>query len=301
MEHVLLHLVGLKRPYCSNQEAGVVPYLMRTITLMSGDYPTLVDGAGNLHVDLRDGRDCRTLFVAHTDTVHGAGGINEFTQGARKLTAKGAPLGADDAAGIAILMSMIVSRVPGYYIFTRGEEVGGIGSQYLADEWPDLLSQFDRAIAFDRKGTTDVVTHQRGSACCSTEFADALSDALNDAGLLTMPTSGVYTDTAEFVDIIPECTNISCGYYLEHTDKEWLDLEHWRKLCDVACELRWDDLPTVRDPKDEPDIPAWVYGNRVPAKAADLYTSIDFQLEDEPRPEPDDNDESDPFHIGRCS
>ena len=27
----------------------------------------------------------------------------------------------------------------------------------------------------------------------------------------TDPT-GIFTDTANFVDIIPECTNISCGY-----------------------------------------------------------------------------------------
>jgi len=34
----------------------------------------------------------------------------------------------------------------------------------------------------------------------------------------------VYTDTAEFTDIIPECTNRSVGYAREHTQEESLDL-----------------------------------------------------------------------------
>jgi len=36
---------------------------------------------------------------------------------------------------------------------------------------------------------------------------------------------GVYTDSAEFVDIIEECTNLSVGYFSEHTTSEKQDID----------------------------------------------------------------------------
>jgi len=61
--------------------------------------------------------------------------------------------------------------------------------------------------------------------------------------------TGVYTDTAEFTDIIPECTNVSCGYYFEHTDKEELDMVHFDQLAAAIVLIDWDMCPTERDPK----------------------------------------------------
>lgn len=242
MRGVLRHLVSLKRPYGSPQEGSIPVYLSRMFT----EYAQWIDGAGNLHVDTREDASNRTLFVAHTDTVHGKGGPNRFLENAQGLYAEGAPLGADDAAGVSILAAMI-GVVPAYYIFTRGEECGGIGSTYLADYHKDLLRQFDRAIAFDRRGTGDVITHQAGGNCASELFAWALSDRLNSHGLMYVPCDGgVYTDTAEFVRLIPECTNISCGYEFEHTAKEWLDIKHHETLCRAALEIQWDTLPTAR-------------------------------------------------------
>jgi hypothetical protein len=60
--------------------------------------------------------------------------------------------------------------------------------------------------------------------------------------------SGIYTDTAEFVDVIPECTNISVGYMYEHSDKEELNIHHFTALADAVLTLPWDTLPTDRDP-----------------------------------------------------
>lgn len=243
---VLRHLVGLRRPHGSIEEGSVIPYLLRIL----GDSAehAWVDGIGNLHIDTRSNHRHRTLFVAHIDTVHHKGGINLYREDAAGLHAVDAPLGADDAAGVSILAAM-VGTVPGYYIFTRGEECGGIGAKYLADECIDILMQFDRAIAFDRKGTFDVITAQWCGDCCSAEFAEGLTAALNARGMLYMPTDkGVYTDTAEFIDCIPECTNIAVGYYGEHTDKEWLDLAHHAALLDAALTIPWDSLPTACDP-----------------------------------------------------
>jgi hypothetical protein len=208
------------------------------------------DGAGNLHVDTRLNASNRTLFVAHVDTVHRKEGPNKIKQTPTYWYADGAALGADDGAGVAMLMHLLYSGVSAYYIFTQGEECGGIGATWLAKHERERLSEFDRAIAFDRRGIDSVITHQGRGRCCSDAFADALSAALNaDDTLMYLPDStGVYTDTAEFIDIIPECTNISVGYYAEHSDKESLDIIHFQALAERAALLDWDSLPTDRDP-----------------------------------------------------
>lgn len=208
------------------------------------------DGIGNLHVDTRLNSSNRTLFVAHVDTVHRKEGPNKIRKTATHWHADGAALGADDGAGVAMLMHLLHSGIPAYYIFTQGEECGGIGATWLADNWKDGLAKFDRAIAFDRRGIDSVITHQGRGRCCSDAFGQALSDALNeDMTLMYLPdNTGVYTDTAEFISIIPECTNISVGYYSEHSDKESLDILHFQALADRVALIDWDVLPTDRDP-----------------------------------------------------
>jgi hypothetical protein len=208
------------------------------------------DAIGNLHVDTRLNASNRTLFVAHVDTVHRKEGPNKIKQTPTYWYADGAALGADDGAGVAMLMHLLHAGIPAYYVFTQGEECGGIGATWLAKHERERLSEFDRAIAFDRRGIDSVITHQGRGRCCSDVFADALSAALNaDDTLMYLPDStGVYTDTAEFIEVIPECTNISVGYYSEHSDKESLDIIHFQALADRVALIDWDSLPTDRDP-----------------------------------------------------
>ena len=209
------------------------------------------DAVGNLHIDTRSKLEHKTLFVAHVDTVHRTEGKNRIRKTATHWHADGAQLGADDGAGCAMLMHLLCGGVPAYYVFTQGEEKGGIGAKFLADNYAGLLSTFDRAIAFDRRGNDSVITHQGWGRCCSDLFGDSLADALNTDDLDMMyarDDSGVYTDTAEFTALIPECTNISVGYLHEHTDRECLDIRHFQKLADAVLKVHWDALPTDRDP-----------------------------------------------------
>ena len=112
-------------------------------------------------------------------------------------------------------------------------------------------SEFDRAIAFDRRGIDSVITHQGWGRCCSDAFGSALAEELmknNDALMMLNDDTGVYTDTAEFTDIIPECTNISVGYAREHTQEESLDLIYYQNLAAAVLTVDWDGLPVERDP-----------------------------------------------------
>ena len=228
---------------------------------------TWQDTAGNTHLDLRHDMTNRTLFVAHTDTVHKNDGRQQPMINAHMMTCNltdtvATCLGADDGAGVAVLLHLIHNRVPAYYIFTRGEERGGIGAAHLVKTYLHLLAEFDRAIAFDRKGTSSVISHQGWGRCCSDTFADTLSEQLSSDWLMYAPDDGgVYTDTAEFVDIIPECTNISAGYMHEHTTKESLNLQHLVDLMEQVVLIDWDALPTERDPSVKEPLPTY-YSNQ---------------------------------------
>lgn len=251
---VLHRAIGLMRPHGSVEEGSLLLSLAFDVRSFRPNTPMFVDPAGNLHVDMRAfdkrGRTPNTtLFVAHVDTVHRRGGVNVYDCTAPIWKAAGRQqLGADDGAGVAVLSALIRSGKPAYYIFTRGEECGGIGSKYLADEMPDVLEQFDRAVAFDRKDVFSIITHQGMGRCCSDAFAEALCTGLNDLGMMMMPDdTGIYTDTAEFVDFIPECTNISAGYYREHSQFESLDVTYLQQLAAAAIALDWDAMPVVRE------------------------------------------------------
>ena len=252
----------LKRPHGGDGEKALLQYIADNC-----GFPSETDPAGNLHVDNTQG-GARTLFIAHVDTVHRDDGVNIINKATGKYYAGiNAPLGADDGAGVALLMHLLAHDVGGYYIFSVGEEVGGIGARYISQD-PYFLQYFDRAIAFDRRGTSDVITHQGFGRCCSDEFADSLSDALNNQGLLYMPSdAGAYTDTAEFIDVIPECTNISVGYLNEHRNTETLDLRHYLDLADAIIAIDWESLPTVRDVNiyedESDDLPPWVLNDEL--------------------------------------
>lgn len=211
------------------------------------------DEKGNIIVVVGEGS--RTLFSCHTDTVHHEEGkqglMYDQEMGVVYVAGEtGGVLGADDGAGMWLMRKMILAGVKGTYVFHAGEECGGIGSSWLAKNHPEWLKGFDRAIAFDRKDTGHVITHQGFEQCCSNLFAGALADALNSAGPLGYAPndSGIYTDTREYTHLIPECTNLSVGYYDEHKNSEMLDVGHLVALSDACLKVDWEALPTARVP-----------------------------------------------------
>lgn len=252
--------LSLYRPHGGTGVTALCNYIVERV----GEGDLSVDFCGNIHVDMRDDSSNKTLFTAHVDTVHRKDGNNTFSYMGDFMLANtaGQPLGADDGAGVAILLHMIDNRVPGYYIFFQGEEKGGIGSSWLALNDPDLILNFDRAITFDRKGTHSVITHQMCGRTCSDDFAYALSDALNAVceDFMYIPDDGgVYTDTAEFSGLISECTNISVGYFSEHTANEKLDIAHFNRLADAVLKINWDELGFFRDPDEIEETPLTTY------------------------------------------
>lgn len=242
--HKLHHILRAQRPAFSKGEADFVEWL-------AGHFENhTFDGYGNLQV--RVGEASRTLFSCHTDTVCKSDGTQLIQTDGKGIISllhgkPGQCLGADDGAGIWLMMELIRHNIPGLYIFHRDEEVGGRGSAYLARQHPELFENIDRAVAFDRKGKGDVITHQAFGRCCSDEFAQHLAGQIG--GGYEPCAWGVFTDTANYTKLVAECTNISVGYENEHGPRETLDVNHLQALLAALLRVDWENLPTVRDPK----------------------------------------------------
>jgi peptidase M28-like protein len=196
------------------------------------------------------------LWSCHTDTVHKRQGKFPVCvdKGIVSLTPHSHQrcLGADDAAGVWLMAELIRADVPGLYIFHAAEEVGGLGSAHIAEKNKVLLNGIMCAIALDRRGKTSIITHQMGRRCCSQEFAASLANQL-PKGYVSDPT-GSFTDTANYVDLVGECTNLSVGYERAHSPYETLDLVFLAKLSEYLRRLDVGRLAFTRKPGDVDEV-----------------------------------------------
>lgn len=237
MSNTLLDMLTYARPMGSVTELA---FRLRYLLSLPG---ATLDAFGNIAVRIGS---APVLWSCHTDTVHARDGYQsvhvnaEGTVGlSKRPRARGVScLGADDTVGIWLCREMILRGVEGLYLFHYGEERGGIGSSALARHTPEVLADIQFAIALDRRSQADIVTHQGGLRCCSDAFARSLATALNAHELSYAPDdSGIYTDTAEYTDLVGECTNLSIGYEHAHSSKETCSLPFAARLLDALCAL----------------------------------------------------------------
>lgn len=256
---VLIDILGYRRDGGSpGEEAMIAKY----ITPLDPEQDTY----GNLFVVIpkADGSAPHIAFTAHTDSVHrdilpsakGPGMMDErqtVTVSADGLIASvenGDCLGADDGTGIWLLLNLLEAKVPGLYCFFRDEEVGRRGSEWSARHQASRYSNIKIMISFDRAGTTDIITHQMSERCCSEVFAERLGTLIDPSGELIPDDTGSFTDSYSFIDMIPECTNVSVGYKSQHTSSEQQDLSWASFLASRLIRLDWDSLPVERNPED---------------------------------------------------
>src|SRR6267154_1110963 len=195
-------------------------FIQKYIKPLPGAAP---DGYGNWIV--RVGKSA-IMYSCHTDSVHKSDGKSQLKLTANVLSIaadRHQVLGADDAAGVWLMREMVLAKKPGLYVFHRDEESGGRGSTFIAEQAPETVEGIKAAIAFDRRGKSDVITHQAGGRCASDAFATSLADQLG--GSYRKCSGGIFTDNANYTDLIGECTNISVGYDHEHTSRETLDID----------------------------------------------------------------------------
>ena len=210
------------------------------------------DPVGNLYIKI--GENTTTMFTSHLDTVGGDTKVNHVIEGKMIKSDGKSILGADDKAGVVIMLYMIHKGVPGLYQFFMGEEVGCVGSRALSS-WVEknknneIYKGITKVVSLDRKDVDSVITYQTGERCCSDAFADSLISQLKKQGLTyRKDTGGVLTDSVHFTDVYAECTNLSVGYWSQHTNYERQDIEFLDSLCKACVNIDWEGLTIKRKP-----------------------------------------------------
>jgi hypothetical protein len=309
----LLNMLSYCRPAGSRSERKFRNRYLRPLNVET-------DSARNLHlvIDHEDGTPSSVLWSAHTDTVHRQSGRQRLKwDGFTVRLAHGSQsscLGADDTVGVWLLREMALARVPGHYVWHYGEEIGGVGSSAIVWDEPERFAGLTYAIAFDRAGTSDVITHQIGGRTCSDVCARSIASELARAGLPGYtPARGIFTDTANYSDTIAECTNLSIGYSGAHSPQEATDLRHAAYLLTAMLKFDERNLTASRHAGEDDPIdlrPFWNTGKPYADPAAPSWYRSDYghfdrqdwrrdyTWEDERRPVSQDAGTDDPNDAG---
>lgn len=237
VKELFLHLT--EQTTVSNYEDSVINFLQSILP------NTYLDSYTNLHCEIGQSN---TLFVSHLDnyceTVKKVSHKfdNEFV-----LTDKTTILGADNKAGVSVLVSMIAKKIPGHYVFFRAEELGCVGSLDFKKNNYKGLMKYNKCIAFDRKGYSDIVYCQNDINTASLEFSNILSNEFSKfSNIKYKATEGGVTDSGSFKYLIPECINLSVGFFANHTVLEKQNLAFLQQLANTVCKIDWENLPTFR-------------------------------------------------------
>ena len=202
----------------------LISYMKEQLTFMGVKYQEV---AGNI-VSLNHYE--APCFVAHMDTVNDSDMKKPLVIIDNVMKRVGGILGADDRAGINIILNWCTDI---NFILTRDEEIGAVGARALTMNGIEkLLKEFSVpcCIELDRAGNSDILGDIHGYCCNDLQLQlEAVLDKYSSA-------IGVFTDIDEFIEFIP-CCNLSVGYHKQHTNKEYLKIDQFKYINDKIPEL----------------------------------------------------------------
>jgi hypothetical protein len=207
--------------------------------------PYSIDSYGNIIVT--KGNAPFNCFCAHLDTVHiYNNGFNLYSYEqsghkyfkARDNDKKTIGIGGDDKNGIFVCLYLLSVIEDIKVIFFSCEESGGTGSGNIN------LNVFDDCKflgGVDRWNGHDFINKYGGNYTISKDFSKDIKPLLKKYDYSF--NSGLFTDSFNIMErgINISCFNISCGYYMHHSNNEYIDLnELWNccLLCAEICELK---------------------------------------------------------------
>lgn len=236
MRKQFIKLLGIHA--VSGNEKPVRDYLKPILTNMLDK--VTVDSYGNLlgEKSVGTGEGATILLSAHMDTVKGVLANRELVFQDDYISSSVGALGADDRAGIAIIMEVLRSLNDTKFngtikvAFSREEEIGCVGAGKIDKEW---YSDVDLAIVVDRRGNRDIVTGCYG-AFCSNEVGYFMEGVSASIGMNWRAVEGGISDAQTFssrggVNSI----NLSAGYYFEHTANECVSVSQMEDTVLLIC------------------------------------------------------------------
>jgi len=226
----LYELLCIEAP--SGAEAKVVDYVKPILEGLMDN--VFLDSYGNLLAEkvVGDGNGATILLSAHMDTVSNIkkGRKVLFNNRTQEFRSSKGILGADDRAGIAIILAALRNVDKTSFsgkiqvAFCREEEIGCVGSSNIDVEW---YKDAHLAIVVDRRGSRDIVT---GSFTPWNFCSEAVGEFFeNCSALLDMnwkSVGGGISDACTFSSNGVHSVNLSAGYENEHTDKEFVNIRY---------------------------------------------------------------------------
>ena len=179
----------------------------------------------------------KPLLCAHTDQVQRdrcdfVVQFKNYIYGMGGHTQTG--LGADDKNGIWIVLNLVkqfgVENVS--FLFSTMEEVGGMTDAFMRGLGEDITKTIPYALIFDRKGSGDIIG--ASNDYCMKDLETDLAELGKEFGY--KPCAGVWSDCDHISNYVP-CVNLSCGYYMPHTDKEYTDVNELINALDFGVKI----------------------------------------------------------------
>lgn len=211
----------------SGNEAPVREYLKPILENLLDT--VIVDHYGNLLGEKRcgNGNGATVLLSAHMDTVKGVLFSRKIIENNGVILSDKGVLGADDRAGIAIILTVLRNLNKLNFdgtikvAFSREEEIGCIGASHIDKDW---YKDTDLAIVVDRKGNRDIVVGC-GMAFCSNEVGFFMEDVSKMLDMNWECVEGGISDAMTFSQNGINSINLSAGYMNEHTEREFVVLD----------------------------------------------------------------------------
>ena len=235
-KELLFQLYAIHSP--SGSEEKMRDFICKYITENCGDVKMETDANGNL-LCTKGESDTYPCLAAHMDQVQDSHSKDfqcvegdDVVFGYSAMSREQQGLGADDKNGIYICLECLKAFDVLKVAFFVKEEVGCIGSGLV-----DL--QFFKDCRFiiqpDRREGKELITSMFCGDVCSKEFIKAIG--AEDFGY--KEAIGAMTDVGELVDrgVGISCLNLSCGYYMAHSDLEFTVLSELQNCLDFVMHI----------------------------------------------------------------
>ncbi|MFM1655404.1 M20/M25/M40 family metallo-hydrolase [Brevibacillus sp. B_LB10_24] len=190
-----------------------------------------LDRYGNLLGErtYKTGQGPTILLSAHMDSVAGIEPGRKVIRDQDIYYASKGILGADDRAGMAIVLAVIRNLARSSFngkvkvAFTREEEIGRKGSQALDQAW---LGDVELAIVVDRRGNRDIVTSYADvQPFCHPSVGQFFEEAGRLCGMPDWKAvRGGISDACTFASYGINSVNLSAGFQYEHTWDEFVSI-----------------------------------------------------------------------------
>lgn len=240
-----LNIKLLKDLYMIDHPSGSEQQMITFILNYCKNIPNVVfelDHYNNLFITKNTNNpETYACLLAHTDQIKTSKGSYRIYEsdgvlyGLHKLDGSRCGLGCDDSNGICVALQMLEELPDLKVIFTTEEELGAKGAIEACFN-TDFLYNVRYFLQADRRGSSDLITHTNGIDVVTEEFLSDLKPLMKKYGY--SENTGTYTDVGELVENARICgVNISCGYYSEHTAKEYCKISELENCLNFIYEI----------------------------------------------------------------